>query len=157
MIDLIFLFCDLLSVGCISLRCLVCAVAPSVVYAKLDVSSCYAPIGVSPIASSLAPPLPPPPLTPPPAPNLRPCNRGAIRLRTFLHGLTSKILSSPSSETPLLSGWKRMQTMTVMRAQAPKRKYGPEEERERKRGVEKAMIQLTTYLLVIGIVMRGPV
>lgn len=35
--------------------------------------------------------------------------------------------------------------MTVRRELAPKRKYGPEEERERKKGVVKATTQFTAY------------
>lgn len=60
-----------------------------------------------------------------------------------LHGLTANTESRPSNETPFVSGWKRMHTTVVINVQAPKRKYGPEDERSKKRGVVKAMIQLT--------------
>lgn len=61
------------------------------------------------------------------------------------HGLTANTESSASRETPCDSGWNKMQTTTVSAAHVPKRKYGPEDDFARKRGVEKAMIQFTTY------------
>lgn len=74
-----------------------------------------------------------------------PCILGARRAINLRHGLTSKIASRPSSETPRDSGWKSTQTSTVTSAHAPKRKYGPEEDLERNSGVEKAMTQFTAY------------
>lgn len=102
-------------------------------------------IGLSSIAST-----PPEVASSYPSPSLcRPwlseCSLDTLFARNFFQGLTSKILSSLSKETPLDSGWKRTQTTTVRRELAPKRKYGPEEERERKKGVVKATTQLTAY------------
>ena len=75
------------------------------------------------------------------------CRRALALARDNMrrHGLTAKTESSASRETPRDSGWKRTQTTTVRAEHVPKRKYGPEDDFARKRGVEKAMIQFTTY------------
>lgn len=70
---------------------------------------------------------------------------GIKRFKDVSHGLPSNARSRSSREIPRDSGWKKKHTITTARLQPPKRKYGPELDLARNKGVEKATSQLMIW------------